>query len=161
MKLAAAGLFLFVATALSGCGASQPAGLTNALVVPTTPCRQHSEPRAYQPPPPAPSPHRRYISKQHAIRMARQDARSEYSPAAPASAPVTARLKTYRQFVYLLNEGTAYGSVLRRAVWVVTVHARTVTTEGRRPLIYSVYTLIIDAESGQGFGYAAGCDPFA
>jgi hypothetical protein len=68
---------------------------------------------------------------------------------------------TIRQFERLLGEGTSYTVNAHRKLWVVTVHARMVNTDARRPMIYSIYTLVLDAESGQSFMGAAGCDPFA
>jgi hypothetical protein len=105
----------------------------------------------------APGKHPHYISKQRATRLARLAAQSEYSGAAP----VTARPMTIRQFERLLGEGTSYFVNVHRKLWIVTVHARTVNSDGRRPIIYSVYTQVFDAASGQSFMYAAGCDPFA
>ncbi len=185
MKLGACGVALLFAGSLSGCETTGSLGLSNAIVVPSAPCRH--QPAGYVPPTVpagqrylnsltpdqqqtaiaqspqlgAPGRHPHYISQQRVTRLARLAAQSEYSGAAPASAPLTARLMTIRQFERLLGEGTSYFVNVHRKLWIVTVHARTVNTEGRRPMIYSVYTLVLDAESGQSFMYAAGCDPFA
>jgi hypothetical protein len=170
---------------LSGCGTSREAGMSNAVLVPSTPCRH--ERTSYDPATPSsvvtyldsltsvqqktaiaqspqvtpPSRHPAYVSRERAVTLARLAARSEYSPAAPATAPVTARLMTILQYERRLGEGIGYGVNVHRKLWVVMVHARTVNTEGRRPLVYSVYTLVIDGESGTSFMYLAGCDPFA
>ena len=185
MRLAAYGAVLLIAGTLSGCGATGLPTLSNAIVVPPKPC--HHQRAGYVPPTVpagqrpldgltpdqrqtaiaqspqlgAPGKHPRYVSKPRVIEIARLAARSEYSGVAPASAPVTARLMTIRQFERLLGEGSSYFVNVHRKLWVVTVHARTVNSDGRRPTVYSVYTLVFDAASGQSFIYAAGCDPFA
>jgi hypothetical protein len=185
LKLRVYGVVLLIAGTLSGCGATGSPGLSNAIVVRPKPC--HHQPVGYVPPTipagqryldsltpdrqqtaiaqspqlGAPGKHAHFISRQRVIRLARLAARSEYSGAAPASAPVTARLMTIRRFERLLGEGSSYFVNLHRKLWIVTVHARTVNSDGRRPIIYSVYTQVFDAESGQSFMYTAGCDPFA
>jgi hypothetical protein len=104
-----------------------------------------------------PKPNAHMMSRDQAIALASQLAASEYTPAAPVSAAAFARMMTEREFEALQPSGVDHFANAQRLFWVVTVHAPTSTTD-RILRKYDVYTVQIDAETGQVYRVCLGCD---
>jgi len=104
-----------------------------------------------------PNPNARMMSRTEAIALARQSAASDYTSAAPASAPVFARMVTEKEFEALQPGGVDHFANQQRLFWVVTVHAPTAAAE-RILQHYDVYTVQIDAETSQIYSVCLGCD---
>lgn len=104
-----------------------------------------------------PDPRARLMARNDAIALARTLAASEYTPAAPPSAPAFARIMTEREFEALQPGGVDSFANLQRLFWVVTVHAPTSATD-RQVQYFKAYTVQIDAETGRVYRVCLGCD---
>lgn len=96
------------------------------------------------------------MSESAAISAARQG-----GPASAASAPAAAQYMSLSQYYIMepAERGAFPGLSPSRMVWVVTIHASVYDDPlpGSNPAIYSSYTVVIDAVSGQGLVYCVGC----
>ena len=101
-----------------------------------------------------------YFSREKAEAYARAGARTEWSPdGAPATAVVYSALLTRQQFEQLTPDGHNPGVHPDRKVWVVTVHAPMWTdgSPSMPPLLKPVYSVALDAETGQWTDACIGC----
>jgi len=101
-----------------------------------------------------------YFRREKAEAYARAGARTEWSPdGAPATAVVYSALLTRQQFEQLTPDGHNPGVHPDRKVWVVTVHAPMWTdgSPSMPPLLKPVYSVALDAETGQWTDACIGC----
>jgi hypothetical protein len=86
-----------------------------------------------------PNPNAHMMSRHRAIALVRRLAAGEYTPAAPASAAVSARMMTEKGFEALQPSGVDHFANAQRLFWIVTVHAPTSATGSGRPELRRVY----------------------
>lgn len=77
------------------------------------------------------------------------------SQRASASAPVHAEMMPWARYERLEGQGHDYLNNPRRMVWAVSVHAPYKEEVGVGIRTYPVYTMVIDAETGQSFRFTS------
>lgn len=92
--------------------------------------------------------------------LARGLAKTPLTPDAAIGATVYSALTSRPQFEALSHEAHNYSVNADRAVWVVTVHAQMATsgTPAQPPTVFDVYSVALDAETGQWTDYCVGCE---
>lgn len=100
------------------------------------------------------------IYRLQAEAKARALALTPQTPEAPAAAVVYSVLLTRPELEAISHEGRNYAVNLARPVWVVTVHASIATSGSpvQPAKIVDVYSVALDAETGQWTDYCIGCE---
>jgi hypothetical protein len=90
---------------------------------------------------------------------ARTLALTPLTPEAPATAVTYSALVSRTEYEAISHECRNYAVNLARPVWMVTVHAPTATSgsPAQAPKVVDVYSVALDAESGQWTDYCRGC----
>jgi len=112
--------------------------------------------KANNPPYQPPSVNPQYLSRAVVEEAARKGARTPLTPEAPPSAIVYSALMPRSQFLALTHEAGNPNLDSSRLEWVITVHAP-MATDGFNPVVQPVYSVALDAETGQWTDGCIGC----
>lgn len=100
------------------------------------------------------------LSRTRVEQLARGLGKTPLTPQVSDTAPTFSALMSRSAFEAVSGEAHNYAVNPDRQVWVVTVHANMATdgSPGRAPQVFPVYSVAMDAETGQWTDYCVGCE---